>query len=220
MKTKLLSEFKFKKDGDRHKTCLNCLSQMCCLHNRRKAQCKDCHGGSICQHKRMRWRCKECHGGSICDHHVIRYSCRICNPEGRIKGRIQSRKRYQDPHVRKMVQILNQLRYIRRGGGYGPKSVLSKYVGCGSQFLNCWLNYTERQYCVMNGPNQIDHINPIRLIRRDCEEDFHKYFSWKNTRVVPAKINLDKNRRLPTSHELEEQQCLIADFLDIQVFCN
>ena len=126
--------------------------------------------------------------------------------------------RIQDPHFRKIAVLSKNLWQIRWGGGFGPKSELHQYVGCTSEFLRAWLNYTERQNCEVDGPTHIDHLQPLSLIRRNSEEDFKHFFSWKNTRVVPAQINLEKHKRDPTSLEIEDQQCMIADFLNLICF--
>ena len=196
-KSKLEIYFLFKPDGSYYKTCSECRSKI------------------LCRHQRQRSQCVECHGASICAHQVIRSKCRICRPESRILKMLSDRKRLIDPHQRKLNNLKTALWHLRKGTRSHPE--VREYIGCTPQFLRHWLDYTKRQHCHSNYKLHLDFLQPIAEIQRDRASDLYEYFNWKNLRIVPKKENLVKHAKEPTSKELEDQECFIADFLDLIV---
>ena len=192
-----------------------------CEHHRLKGHCIACGGGYLCSHRRRKYCCIECGGSQVCSHQVTRARCSRCRPEVRQYWRQYQCRRRQNPHIRKLNSLKGELHHVRKVGRFGNNSKLREYVRCSSDFLRQWLDYTERQYCDgTTTKTNIDHLKPLSQIRPDCDDDFHTYFSWHNTRIIPALANRIKYRKEPTAMEKEEQECHIADFLDLVTFCK
>ena len=125
------------------------------------------------------------------------------------------RQRLQNPHLRKITNLQPYLNRVKKGARFGNLK-LRDYVNCTSDFLRQWLSYTERQYCNNKDmKTHINHLKPLSQIKPDCEEDFFTYFSWRNTRVIPAKENRIKRSKEPSDMEIEQQECHVADFLNL-----
>ena len=215
-----IEDFDVKKGGrERYHICFECREKRLCGHRREKYTCVPCGGSKICSHQRIKYQCIDCGGSTICNHLLRRLICRKCHPEIRLYNKLYWRRKLRDPHTRKVRNLQHGLARVRKGGRFGQKSKLRDYVNCTPDFLRQWLTYTERQYC--NNKDEkisIDHLKPLSQIRPDCEEDFYTYFSWHNTRLIPAKENRIKHSKEPTDMEIEQQECYVADFLDLIVF--
>ena len=162
--------------------------------------------------------CTSCIVKRQCEHHLQRSSCRTCRPEVRAWMREYQQKYNQNPHKRMLKNLRSRLYSIRtKKECLKPGSQLLKYLGCSQTFMKRWLDYTERQYCDNDANVEIDHLHPLSEIRRDCEQDFKDYFSWKNTRVVPSKVNRCKGKKEPSGMECETLELHCEDFLNLYI---
>ena len=93
-----------------------------------------------------------------------------------------------------------------------------KYIGCSIHYLKLWLEFTKIYYSPddYTGEFHLDHFYPLDSFNLSNEEELYEACNWQNLRYIPARDNLVKSNKLPSSKERKEHRRLKKYFIQIE----
>ena len=115
--------------------------------------------------------------------------------------------RIADNLRRRMKHIITALDTVH------PSTVIN-LMGCSAEWLKHWLLYSESFYCFNSIFTHVDHIYPMSAYNLLDPSEQKRAMYWKNLRIIDARDNESKGKKMPTDIDIRIHLQLIDDFYD------